>query len=284
MMKLQPAIQVRQLHKHFLIGGQVLPVLRDVNVDVPTGQFIAIMGPSGSGKSTLLYLVGGLDRPNDGQISVDGQRLDLMSSDELAHFRSLTVGFVFQSFHLVPTLTALENVALPGIFAHQPREQREERAAHLLTLLKMGERMDHRPSQLSGGQQQRVAIARALFNDPPIIMCDEPTGALDSQTGQLVMRMLRQLCSRYGKTVVVVTHDPNIAQYADRMVMLRDGVVVDDQRIDHASRRVPVNGEAATDTTPDPIDRSPEHIPRPQTVQSPRRTTGKRISAYGEGT
>lgn len=231
MMQTDNAIQVRDLHKHFLVGGQVLPVLRAINVEVPSGQFITIMGPSGSGKSTLLYLIGGLDRPNDGKILVDGQRLDLMSSDELARFRSLTVGFVFQSFHLVPTLTALENVALPGIFAHQPREQREARAAHLLTLLKLSDRLDHRPSQLSGGQQQRVAIARALFNDPPIIMCDEPTGALDSQTGQLVMRMLRQLCSRYGKTIVVVTHDPTIAQYADRMVMLRDGVVVDDHLI-----------------------------------------------------
>jgi ABC-type lipoprotein export system ATPase subunit len=275
------AIQVRDLHKHFLVGGQVLPVLRAIDLNVPSGQFIAIMGPSGSGKSTLLYLIGGLDRPNDGKIAVDGQRLDLMNSDELAHFRSLTVGFVFQSFHLVPTLTALENVALPGIFAHQPREQREARAAHLLNLLKLGDRMDHRPSQLSGGQQQRVAIARALFNDPPIIMCDEPTGALDSQTGQLVMRMLRQLCSRYGKTVVVVTHDPTIAQYADRMVMLRDGVVVDDQAL-------------TSPPTPSPLRREGDYADSIGTRRAvsaaenlhnaiPQQDSGSPLSVHGEG-
>jgi macrolide transport system ATP-binding/permease protein len=221
-------VQIRNLHKFFNVGGQSLHVLRSVSLDIPSGEFVGVMGPSGSGKSTLLYLIGGLDRPTDGQIIVEGQRLDTMSGEDLARFRRLTVGFVFQSFHLVPTLTALENVALPGIFAGQNRETREARAARLLHLLKMSDRLDHRPSQLSGGQQQRVAIARALFNDPPILMCDEPTGALDSQTGQLVMQMLRGLCTRFGKTVIVVTHDPGIEQYADRMVMLRDGSVIKD--------------------------------------------------------
>jgi ABC-type lipoprotein export system ATPase subunit len=222
------AIEVRGVQKFFRMGDQQLHVLKSVSLTIEAGEFVGIMGPSGSGKSTLLYLIGGLDRPSDGQIAVGGARLDMMSSDELAYFRSLTVGFVFQSFHLVPTLTALENVALPGIFAKMPHEVRMAQAAVLLNRLKMGDRADHRPSQLSGGQQQRVAIARALFNDPPIIMCDEPTGALDSQTGQLVMKMLRAFCTRSGKTIVVVTHDPGIEAYADRMILLRDGRVIDD--------------------------------------------------------
>ena len=221
-------IHARNLQKSFSIGGSWLPVLKGINIDVPEGQFIAIMGPSGSGKSTLLYLLGGLDRPTDGQILVGSQRIDTMSGDELAAFRRDSIGFVFQSFHLVPTLTALENVALPGIFAGMPREVRENRALRLLDGLGMGDRVDHRPAQLSGGQQQRVAIARALFNKPPIIMGDEPTGALDSKTGTIVMRMLRALCTKQGKTIVVVTHDQSVAQYADRIVQLRDGYIVDD--------------------------------------------------------
>jgi ABC-type lipoprotein export system ATPase subunit len=221
-------IQGQGIYKSFSIGGQPLPVLRHIDLEIAQGQFVAIMGPSGSGKSTLLYLLGGLDRPTEGSIEVAERRLDLLNSSELAAFRRETVGFIFQSFHLVPTLTAMENVALPGIFAGLPREMREERAFRLLRMLGMLDRADHRPSQLSGGQQQRVAIARALFNQPPIIMCDEPTGALDSKTGQLVMRMLRTLRDKTGKTIVVVTHDPRVAKYADRMIRLQDGKIVDD--------------------------------------------------------
>lgn len=218
----------RGLHKAYDLGGQTVRALDGVNVRVPRGQFLAIMGPSGSGKSTLLYVLGGLDRPSEGEILVDGARLDRMSSDELARLRREKVGFVFQAFHLVPTLTALENVALPGVFANMPRDVREARAFRLLDTLGMGERVDHRPSQLSGGQQQRVAIARALFNDPPIIMADEPTGALDSKTGQVVMKMLRWLCSKQGKTVIVVTHDSGVASYADRLIQIRDGRITGD--------------------------------------------------------
>lgn len=218
-----------RLSKDFQLGDQWVHALRDVNVRVPRGQFIAIMGPSGSGKSTLLYLLGGLDRPSSGAILFNGQRVDAMDGEELAQFRRETIGFIFQAFHLVPTLTALENVALPGVFANMPRDQREGRALRLLQALNMAERMDHRPSQLSGGQQQRVAIARALFNNPPVIMADEPTGALDSKTGQTVMQMLRYLSRKRGKTVIVVTHDPNIASYADRMLHLKDGQIVEDQ-------------------------------------------------------
>ncbi len=228
----QPIIQGRGIDKVFYVGGQALHVLKGVDFEIPTGQFVSIMGPSGSGKSTLLYLIGGLDQPSGGQITVAGKHIDGMNSSELAEFRRLTVGFVFQSFHLVPTMTALENVALPGIFAGLPRDLREARASRLLSMLTMSSRADHRPSQLSGGQQQRVAIARALFNNPPIIMADEPTGALDSKTGQNVMRMLRWLCTKQGRTVVVVTHDQSIAQYADRKLELKDGRIVGDYLTD----------------------------------------------------
>ena len=225
---MEPMIIGRGISKNFSIGGMSLPVLKQIDLQIESGQFVAIMGPSGSGKSTLLYLLGGLDRPTEGVIEVAKRRLDMLNSAELAAFRRETVGFVFQNFHLIPTLTALENVALPGIFAGVPRDVREERAARMLRVLGMLDRAEHRPSQLSGGQQQRVAIARALFNQPPIIMGDEPTGALDSKTGQIVMRMLRALRDKAGKTVIVVTHDPNVAQYADRMIHLQDGKIVDD--------------------------------------------------------
>jgi ABC-type lipoprotein export system ATPase subunit len=218
----------RNLQKVFQLGDQWVPALKGVDVDIPEGQFVCIMGPSGSGKSTLLYLLGGLDRPTAGEILIGGQRIDSMDGEDLARFRRERIGFVFQAFHLVPTMTALENVSLPGVFSAMPRDLRERRAMRLLDMLGMAERMDHRPSQLSGGQQQRVAIARALFNNPPIIMADEPTGALDSKTGEIVMQMLRWLCSKRGKTVMVVTHDAGVASYADRMLNLKDGHIVED--------------------------------------------------------
>jgi ABC-type lipoprotein export system ATPase subunit len=224
----QSIIMARHLTKTFDVGGESIMVLKGVSLDIPAGQFVSIMGASGSGKSTLLYLLGGLDRPSHGDIRVAGDTVSRLNSEALAAFRSRTIGFVFQAFHLVPTLTALENVGLPGIFAGLSRQQRDQRAKQLLMALGMADRTDHLPSQLSGGQQQRVAIARALFNQPPIMMCDEPTGALDSKTGHTVMRLLRTLCDRQKKTVLVVTHDPNIAQYADRMVVLKDGQIVDD--------------------------------------------------------
>ncbi len=217
------------LQKHFQLGSQQVQALRRVNLEIPAGQFVAIMGPSGSGKSTLLYILGGLDHSTGGDVVVAGRQLDQMQNDELAAFRSEAIGFIFQAFYLVPTLTALENVALPGIFANIPREVRERRAIKLLNALGMGDRLDHRPAQLSGGQQQRVAIARALFNDPPIIMGDEPTGALDSKTGTVVMKLLRYLCTRKGKTIVVVTHDPGVAAYADRIIQLKDGHIIEDR-------------------------------------------------------
>lgn len=247
-----PIVQVRGLSKDFQLGDQWVHALRQVDLDIPTGQFIAIMGPSGSGKSTLLYMLGGLDRPSEGEIVVADNPLDSMTGEELATFRRETIGFIFQAFHLVPTLTALENVALPGIFAGTDREMREGRALRILTALGMAERIDHRPNQLSGGQQQRVAIARALFNDPPIIMADEPTGALDSKTGQTVMRMLRFLCRKQGKTIIVVTHDSNVASYADRMISLKDGDIIEDRliRAKNITRPPLTNSQDTSEGTP----------------------------------
>ena len=224
-----PIIAASNLHKTFEIGDQLVHALDGIDLRIRSGEFVAIMGPSGSGKSTLLYLIGGLDQISDGEMKVAGAALETMDGDELAQFRQDTIGFVFQTFHLVPTMIALDNVALPGVFAGMSRDEREERALELLRLLKMEDRAHHRPTQLSGGQQQRVAIARALFLDPPIILADEPTGALDSKTGQIVMQMLRWLCTVEGKTVIVVTHDPKVAGYAERIIRLEDGRVVEDR-------------------------------------------------------
>jgi len=228
-------VRAKNIRKDFRLGNQLVHALKNVAFTVPEGQFTTIMGPSGSGKSTLLYVLGGLDKANEGMIEVAGKRLESMRGDELAEFRRNTIGFIFQAFHLVPTMTALENVALPGVFAGMPKPDREERAYELLNQLGMGERTDHRPNQLSGGQQQRVAIARSLFNDPPIIMGDEPTGALDSKTGEIVMTMLRQLCDKKGKTILIVTHDAHVAEYSDRMIHLKDGEIIEDTMLKSVS-------------------------------------------------
>ncbi len=221
-------ISGRLVSKTFQLGDRAVHAVKRIDLTIRRGQFIAIMGPSGSGKSTLLYLLGGLDRPTGGEITVAGQRLGDLPGDALAHFRRDMIGFVFQAFHLVPSMTALENVALPGIFAGLPKDVREQRAFGLLRRVGLQDRIDHRPNQLSGGQQQRVAIARALFNDPPIILADEPTGMLDSRTGEAVMKLLRGLCDRWQKTVVVVTHDQSVASYADRILNLKDGFLIGD--------------------------------------------------------
>jgi putative ABC transport system ATP-binding protein len=219
---LKPFIQVKELTKHYQMGGTTVRALDGLNLDINAHTFTVVMGPSGSGKSTLLYLLGGLDRATSGQISVDGARLDEMDENALALFRRRTMGFVFQSFNLIPSMSALENVAFPMQFAGVNSTQRKEQALNLLNQVGLDNRADHRPTELSGGQQQRVAIARALVNNPNLILADEPTGNLDTSSGAAVMQLLSDLHNS-GRTVLVVTHDPRMTRFATHKIFLLDG-------------------------------------------------------------
>ncbi len=204
--------------------------LRDVSLSIGRGEMVSIIGPSGSGKSTLLNLVGGLDRPSAGQVRVDGEVLAGLSDDDLTRVRRDNIGFIFQFFNLLPTLSCLENVGLPLHLRGWSRGKVEQRAAELLTLVQLGHRMRHLPEELSGGERQRVAIARALSIYPPILLADEPTGNLDTRTGEETLSLIRDLHARFGSTVVIVTHDMNVAQSCARTIALRDGRVVEDVR------------------------------------------------------
>ena len=220
-----PLIKITGLKKHFQMGGTTVRALDGVDVEIPAHTFTVVMGPSGSGKSSLLYLLGGLDRPTAGEITVNGERLDQMDENALALFRRKTMGFIFQSFNLVPSMSALENVAFPMQFAGVPASLRTEISKKLLEQVGLAERSHHTPSELSGGQQQRVAVARALVNDPSLILADEPTGNLDSQSGVAVMQLLSDL-HRAGRTVLVVTHDPRMTRFATHKIFLLDGKIV----------------------------------------------------------
>lgn len=220
-----PLIRITGLKKHFQMGGNTVRALDGVDLEIPANTLTVVMGPSGSGKSTLLYLLGGLDRPTAGEITVNGERLDQMDENALALFRRKTMGFIFQSFNLVPSMSALENVAFPMQFAGVPAAMRNEASRSLLEQVGLADRSHHTPSELSGGQQQRVAVARALVNDPMLILADEPTGNLDSQSGIAVMQLLSDL-HRAGRTVLVVTHDPRMAGFATHRIFLLDGKVV----------------------------------------------------------
>jgi putative ABC transport system ATP-binding protein len=224
----QYVVRTVNVSKDLQMGQVTIHALRGVSISVNKGEFLSIIGPSGSGKSTLLGLIGGLDSPTSGQVFIDGVDITNMSERELTRIRNEKIGFVFQFFNLVPTLTALENVALPIRFSRKHQFDATQRAKELLTLLEMGDRMNHRPNQLSGGQQQRVAIARALANNPPLLMCDEPTGNLDTVSGALVMQALHDVNQEMGTTIVMVTHDMDVASQADRVVSLIDGRVADD--------------------------------------------------------
>ena len=227
-------IQVRALKKHFQMGGTTVRALDGLDLDIDAHTFTVVMGPSGSGKSTLLYLLGGLDRATSGEISVDGARLDQMDENALALFRRRTVGFVFQSFNLVPSMTALENVAFPMQFAGVTPSDRNTKARSLLGQVGLDNRAGHRPTELSGGQQQRVAIARALVNNPNLILADEPTGNLDTSSGAAVMQLLSDLHGS-GRTVLVVTHDPRMTRFATHKIFLLDGRVVSEAEYQSAA-------------------------------------------------
>ena len=213
------------------MGETHVNALQGIDITVREGEFVAIQGPSGSGKSTAMNLIGCLDVPSQGQILLDGHDISKLSESDLAQIRGQKIGFVFQKFNLIETLTALENVTLPMTFQGTASAQRIKRAETLLKQFGLGDRMDHRPNQLSGGQQQRVAIARSLAVDPPVILADEPTGNLDSKTGKEVMATLRELNQKYGKTIVLVTHDDILAHSADRIEFLKDGKIVQSKKV-----------------------------------------------------
>lgn len=231
---MQPFIRVRALKKYYQMGGTTVRALDGLDLDIDAHTFTVVMGPSGSGKSTLLYLLGGLDHATSGEISVDGARLDEMDENALALFRRRTVGFVFQSFNLISSMTALDNVAFPMQFAGITSTQRNAQARNLLNQVGLDNRAEHRPTELSGGQQQRVAIARALVNNPSLILADEPTGNLDTSSGAAVMQLLSDLHNS-GRTVLVVTHDPRMTRFATHKIFLLDGRVVSEAEYQSAA-------------------------------------------------
>ncbi len=221
-----PLVEIRNVSKIYHLGGEEIRALDDVSLDIEAGEFISIIGPSGSGKSTLMQIVGCLDTPSKGTIKLDGTMIQDASPRQLAAIRNQKIGFVFQFFNLLPKLTVLQNVELPMVYGGVSGRDRRERAMQALELVSLANRSKHRPSQLSGGQQQRVAIARALVNNPKIIFADEPTGNLDSHTGELILQLFRKL-STEGRTIILVTHDPEIAAITPRRIEIRDGKIAD---------------------------------------------------------
>ena len=228
-------IQAENLTKIYGKGDTAVTALDHVNVSVVEGEFVAVMGPSGCGKSTLLHLLGGLDRPTEGRVLIEGQPLDELSDDKLTRLRRRKIGFVFQFYNLIPVLSATENAALPVTLDGMNAGKAKARAREWLQKVGLGDRLDNRPDQLSGGQQQRVAVARALVAEPKLILADEPTGNLDTKASDEIAALLRQVAKEWGRTVVMVTHDPHLASYADRILFLKDGEIVDETRPDKNS-------------------------------------------------
>ncbi|GIV91660.1 ABC transporter ATP-binding protein [Chloroflexus aurantiacus] len=226
----QPLIQLNNITKVYVMGETEVHALRGISLSIQQGEMVAIMGPSGSGKSTLMNIIGCLDRPTSGEYLLEGVNVGDLSDDELAIIRNEKIGFVFQQYMLLQRTTALRNVELPMLYG-RGRPDRQERARRALEAVGMGDRLHHRPNELSGGQQQRVAIARALVNEPRIIMADEPTGALDTRTGAEIMGIFQRLNAEQGITVILVTHEHDVAQYAERIISVRDGVIADDQPV-----------------------------------------------------
>jgi putative ABC transport system ATP-binding protein len=224
-----PIVRIRDLVKEYRRGAEVVRVLDGLSLDIRQGDFVALMGPSGSGKSTLLNLIGGLDRPTSGSLEVEGLRVDQLTDASLAHWRADHVGFVFQMYNLLPVLTAERNVELPLLLKDLTRDQRARRVAAALQLVGLANRAKHRPRELSGGQEQRVGIARAIVTDPTLLLCDEPTGDLDRKSGDEILTLLEALNDEYGKTIVMVTHDPHAAERAHRVIHLDKGTLSEGQ-------------------------------------------------------
>ncbi|MBT5022134.1 ABC transporter ATP-binding protein [Candidatus Woesearchaeota archaeon] len=231
------AIKLTNVWKIYKMGEVEVPALRGLSLEIKKGEFVSIMGPSGSGKSTSMNLVGCLDIPTKGQVYLSHKNIASMTESNLAQIRGKKIGFIFQQFNLINTLSALENVTLPMIFQKVPQINRDHRATKLLKMVKLGHRIYHRPSEMSGGEQQRVAIARALANDPDIILADEPTGNLDSKTGQEVMKILTDLNRLEGKTIIIVTHDEEVGRCADRMAILKDGQILEIQNLKNKHKK-----------------------------------------------
>ena len=225
----QDIITLRGLTRDFPLGAEVVKVLKGIDLEIARNEYVALMGPSGSGKSTLMNLIGCLDTATSGSYELNGTDVSQLNDNELADIRNVEIGFVFQTFNLLPRSTALENVALPLVYAGLPKNEREERAKSVLDMVGLSDRMDHRPNQLSGGQRQRVAVARALVNKPSIILADEPTGNLDTKTSLDIMELFREIHAA-GNTIILVTHEEDIAAHAHRVVRLRDGMIESDQR------------------------------------------------------
>jgi len=219
------AVKITDLVQEFKMGEVLVSALRGVSFSIPKGHFVSIIGPSGSGKSTLLNLIGGLDKFKSGKIIVGDVDISTLNEKQLADYRKKKVGFVFQSYNLIPTLSALENVELPLIFAGAPKKKRDEKAKEALEAVGLSQRMEHKPTELSGGEQQRVSLARALINDPAIILADEPTGNLDTKTSHEILKLLKELNEKNHQTFIIVTHDPEVSQYADRVFHIRDGLI-----------------------------------------------------------
>jgi|UniRef100_A0A7C5ERM9 putative ABC transport system ATP-binding protein len=242
-----PLVEIAHLYKSYRRGSQVLPVLQDISLTIRAGEFLALMGPSGSGKTTLLNLIAGLDRPDQGVLLVGGVSLPELTEAQLAAWRARHVGFIFQFYHLIPVLTAFENVELPLLLTPLTRRERREHVELALELVGLSDRMHHYPAQLSGGQQQRVAIARAFITDPTIISADEPTGDLDKASAREVMDLLCRLNQEFGKTVILVTHDPEVASRAPRLIRLVKGELIMDEKNDHAAGGFPLVGQSFTE-------------------------------------
>lgn len=227
---LQSLISISHLTKIYRRGVEEITVLQDLSLEVPEGEYLALMGPSGSGKTTLLNLIAGIDSPTRGEILVAGKDISRLSQTDLARWRARTVGFIFQLYNLIPVLTAFENVELPLLLTHLSRKERHEHVRAALSIVSLADRMDHYPRQLSGGQEQRVAIARAIVTDPKLLVADEPTGDLDAKSGEEVLTLMNRLNKEFGKTIVMVTHDPKAASHAHRLVHLEKGVLVESAR------------------------------------------------------